>query len=105
LKQVTTDTKSAVEFDFFEEGTAMGILMERQGDKIMISFETTPGSGEKFQFLPNTGIPVTSDEFIGEWLQFVLVVLDALVDLQPDIVNDESYQEYPTRLYNIESSK
>ncbi len=94
-----------MEFDFFEQGTALGMLMDRQGDKITIRFETTPGSGEKFQFLPDTGIPVTSDEFIGQWLQFVLVVLDALVDLQPDIVNDESYQEYPTRLYNIDSSK
>lgn len=28
LKQLTTDTKSPVEFDFFEEGTAVGILME-----------------------------------------------------------------------------
>jgi hypothetical protein len=105
LKQLTTDTKSPVEFDFFEQGTAVGMLMERQGDKITIRFEITPGSGEKFQFLPDTGIPVTSDEFIGQWLQFVRFVLDALVDLQPDIVNDESYQEYRTRLDIIKSSK
>ena len=105
LEQLTTDTESPVEFDFFEQGTDVGMLMERQGTQITLRFETAPGSGQRFKFLPDTKIPVLADEFLEQWLQFVRAVLDALVNLQPDLVNDESYHKYRSQLDVVESRK
>ncbi len=105
LEKLTTDTESPVEFDFFEQGTDVGMLMERQGTQITVRFETAPGSGQRFKFLPDTRIPVPADEFIGQWLQFIRSVLDALVNLQPALVNDESYQKYRSQLDVVESRK
>lgn len=104
LEQLTTDTESPVEFDFFEQGTDVGMLMERQGTQITVRFETAPGSGQRFKFLPDTKIPVLADEFLEQWLQFVRAVLDALVDLQPDLINDKSYLEYCSQLDVVDSS-
>jgi hypothetical protein len=103
LERLTTNTESPVEFDFFEQGTDVGMLMERREDKITICFETAPGSGQRFKFLPDDRIPVPANEFLEQWLQFIRSVLDALVKLQPELVNDESYQKYRTRLDIVES--
>lgn len=105
LEKLTTDTESPVEFYFFEQGTEVGMWMERQGDQITVRFETATGSGEIYKFLPDTKIPVLADEFLDQWLQFVRAVLDALVNLQPDLVNDESYHTYRSQLDVVESRK
>jgi hypothetical protein len=105
LEKLTTDTESPVEFDFFEQGTVVLMWMERQGTQITVRFETAPGSGQRFKFLPATKIPVLADEFLEQWLQFVRAVLDALVKLQPDLVNDESYHKYRSQLDVVESRK
>lgn len=105
LEQLTTDTESPVEFYFFEQGTDVGMWMERQGTQITVRFETESGSAERFKFLPDTKIPVLADEFLEQWLQFVRAVLDALVNLQPDLVNDESYHKYRSQLNVVESRK
>ena len=105
LEKLTTDTESPVEFDFFEQGTVVLMWMERQGTQITVRFETAPGSGQRFKFLPDTKIPVLADEFLEQWLQFVRAVLDALVNLKPDLVNDESYHTYRSQLDVVESRK
>jgi hypothetical protein len=103
LEQLTTDTESPVEFNFFEQGTAVVMWMERQGTEITVRFEPAPGAGQAFMYLPDTKIPVLADEFLDQWLQFVRAVLDALVNLQPDLVNDESYHQYRSQLDVVES--
>ena len=103
LEKLTKDTDSPVEFDFFEQGTDVGMLMERQGNIIKVHFETAPGSGIRFQFLPETNIPVSANEFLREWIKFIRAVLNALVELQPKLVSDTSYQQYRTQLDLVES--
>lgn len=56
LSQLTKDTHSPVEFDFFEQGTDVGMFIERQGDTIKVRFETSGASAIRFQFLPDTSI-------------------------------------------------
>jgi hypothetical protein len=102
LEKLTIDTESQVEFDFFEQGTDVGIIIERQGDKIQIRFDISPGSSPNFQFLPESKFTVPAEEFIEQWLRFIRAILNALVDLQPELLNDKSYQEYYTRLNNID---
>lgn len=102
LEKLTKDTHSPVEFDFFEQGTDVGMLMERQGDIIKVRFETTEASAMKFQFLPDTNILVSAWEFLGQWLQFIRAVLDAIVELQPELVLDESYKQYTMHLTAVE---
>ncbi|BAZ16003.1 hypothetical protein NIES4071_78760 [Calothrix sp. NIES-4071] len=102
LEKLTKDTHSPVEFDFFEQGTDVGMLMERQGDLVKVRFEITEASAMKFQFLPNTNILVSVWEFLGQWLQFIKAILDAMVELQPELMKDESYKEYITHLRAVE---
>ena len=104
LEKLTKDTDSPVEFDFFEQGTDVGMLMERQGNTISIRFETAPGSGIRFQSLPDISMPVPANEFIEQWLRLIRAVLSAIVELQPELIKDKSYQEYCTRLDLVESS-
>lgn len=102
LSKLTKDTHSPVEFDFFEQGADVGMFMERQGDTIKVRFETSGASAMRFQFLPDTSILVSAWEFLGQWLQFITTILDALVELQPELVLDESYKEYVTYLKVVE---
>jgi hypothetical protein len=102
LSQLTKDTHSPVEFDFFEQGTDVGMFMERQGNTIKVRFETSGASAMRFQFLPDTSISVSAWEFLAQWLQFIKTIIDALVELQPELVLDESYKEYVTSLKVVE---
>lgn len=103
LEKLTKNTVSPVEFDFFEQGTDVGMLLERQADIIKVHFETGPGSNMQFKFLPNTNILVPANKFLEQWLRFIRAILDALVKLQPQLVNDESYKEYIIHLEVIEA--
>ncbi|MEQ8999790.1 MAG: hypothetical protein RID53_25175 [Coleofasciculus sp. B1-GNL1-01] len=103
LTKLTKDTNHALEIDFFEQGTDVGMLMERQDNVIQIRFETAPGSGMRFKFLPDTYIPVQANQFLEQWLQFIRAVLKALLELQPELLSDESYQQYCTQLELVES--
>jgi hypothetical protein len=77
--------------------------MERQGTEITVRFEPGSDAGQRFMYLPDTKIPVLADDFLDQWLQFIRAVLDALVNLQPDLVNDESYHQYRSQLDVVES--
>lgn len=63
---------------------------------------TSGASAMRFQFLPDTSISVSAWEFLGQWLQFIKTILDALVELQPELVFDESYKEYVASLKVVE---
>ena len=50
-------------------------------------------------------ISVLADEFLAQWLEFIRAIMDALVELQPDLANDGSYQKYRSQLDVVASRK
>jgi hypothetical protein len=98
LESLTSDTVSLVVLDFFEQGTDIAFLLERHGETITLRFEKGLSVGYQFRGLPDTSFALSAITFLAEWIHFAEAILDALVALQPDIVNDESYRQYSARL-------
>jgi len=103
LEALTSDTDSPVELHFFEQGTDLSFWLERHANTISIRFGKGPSVGKRFADLPEATFSVPANVFLDEWIRFVQAVLDALLALQPDLANDESYQEYRNRLLNLRS--
>jgi hypothetical protein len=104
LERLTVDTPSPVVLDFFEQGTDLAFLLERQGEIISLRFEKGRSVGAQFKKLPDTPFQLSATSFLSEWVRFARAVLDALVNLHPDIVKDDSYRQCIARLSAAESS-
>jgi hypothetical protein len=98
LQKLHSENRSPVELYFFEQGTDLILLLERQEDAINIHFQKGLATGQRFTYLPDSGFSVLADLFLKEWIQFTQVVLDALVSLEPGLTDEEGYQEYRARL-------
>ena len=101
---LTSDTDAPVELYFFEQGTDLALLLERHANTISIRFTKGPSVGRRFVDLPETTFSVPAKVFLTEWSGFAQAALDALLDLQPDLASDESYQEYRNRLLALQSA-
>jgi hypothetical protein len=84
----------SVELDMFAQGTDVGIAMRRQGDEILMRFETAPGSGEPYQLLDDEELAVSAPVFLLQWQRFVLAILDAMSKTDPSACEDESFIAY-----------
>ena len=103
LITLTKNTDQPVELDFFEQGSDIGILMQRLDDQIIISFDTAPASGTRFKFLPDVPLAVPADQFYRQWLHFTRAILNSLTEMNPELANDESCQKYFSQLTYLES--
>lgn len=101
LETLTSETASPVELYFFEQGTDLTLWIERHLDIISLSFEKGPAVGKRFTDLTEERFSVPSHVFLSEWIRFAQSVLELLSNFQPDIANDESYQEYRNRLMSL----
>jgi hypothetical protein len=102
LEALLLNTDSPVELYFAEQGTDLKFLLERQADTISIRFVKGLTVGWEFESLPESVFSVSANVFLSEWVRFAQAVLDALVALQPDLTNDQSYQEYRNRLLALQ---
>jgi hypothetical protein len=98
LEALKKDTNSPVEFDFFEQGTVLGMWMERQGKFIDIKFEIAPGTSINHAHMPQEYISVPAHEFLSEWTNFTKNILKVLLQIQPELANDDSYIKYSNRI-------
>jgi hypothetical protein len=105
LEALMANTDSPVELRFFEQGTELSFWMERQADKINIRLVDELIDGKRSTELPTSVFSVPANVFLNEWVRFVNAVLDALVALQPDLTDDQSYQEYRDRLLALERAR
>lgn len=105
LEALTSDTDAPVELYFFEQGTDLTFLLERHANKVSIRFIKGPSVGRRFVDLPEETYSVPANEFLDEWIKFAQAVLDELLALQPDLVSDESYQEYHNRLLTLRRAR
>lgn len=103
LEALTTKTKVPVKLHFYEQGTDLTFLLERQEDTIFIRFVKGPSVGKQFVNLPETTFSVHADLFLHEWVYFVRAVLKALITLQPELETEESYQQYLKRIIVIQN--
>lgn len=103
LETLTSDTRSPVGLYFFEQGTDLTFWLERLADTINIRFAPGPYAGSQFINLPRSVFPISANVFLSEWVRFAQAALDALVELQPGLTEDESYKEYRGRLQAINS--
>jgi hypothetical protein len=103
LESLTQETQTPAKIYFYEQGTDITLLLLRAGTTITIELVKGPSVGKQFAQLPDTPLSVWADMFLKEWVQFLQTVLNALVALQPELVNDESYQEYFDRLVCLEA--
>jgi len=103
LESLASVTDSPVELRFFEQGTDVTFWLERLADTINVRFTTGPSVGGRFINLPKSAFQVPANAFLNEWVRFAQATLDALVDLQPDLADDESYKEYRGRLLALDS--
>jgi hypothetical protein len=104
LETLKANTDSPAELHLFEQGTDLIFWLERQADTISIRMEKGPSVGSRFADLPESVFSVPANVFLKEWIRFTKAVLDALVELQPDLTGDESYQEYRNRLLAVEKA-
>ena len=103
LEALSTNTDSPVELHFFEQGTDLIFWLERQADTISIRFVKGPSVGRRFADLPESLHSIPANIFLNEWVRFANAVLDALVELQPDLTGDQSYLEYRDRLQALKT--
>ena len=103
LEQLTTETQTPVELYFFEQGTDLMFLLQRQGEIISLWIEKKSSVGVRFANIPNRVVSISATDFLKEWIQFIKAVLNSLLDLDPTLMNDESYQMYLKRLFQIQS--
>lgn len=90
-----------VDLDFFEEGTSMGMHMSRDGDDVVIHFETAPGTGPHLRALPARPLRVRARAFLTAWTDFVLAVLAAIAREEPGIEVEESFVRYRGRIEEV----
>ena len=105
LEALTSDTTAPVELYFFEQGTDLTFWLERHANAISIRLAKGQSVGKRFADLPEATFSVPANVFLDEWIRFAQAVLDALLALQPDLANDESYQEYRDRLLSLQSAR
>jgi hypothetical protein len=104
LEALTANTDSPVELRFFEQGTELSFWMERQADSINFRIVDELIDGKRSTELPVSVLPIQANVFLNEWVRFANAVLDALVELQPDLTGDQSYLEYRDRLLALEKA-
>lgn len=99
LQTLTVNTDSPARLYFFEQGTELSFWVERQADTINIRLVDELRGGDRRETeLPASVQSVPANVFLDEWIRFTRAVLDALVRLQPNLTDDQSYQEYRDRL-------
>lgn len=101
LEHLTSEKESPIELDFFEEGTALCWILERSDEVISVRLIKGSDAGTPYKDLPDKTFWVEANLFLSEWIYFIKVVLVALTELQPNLIEEESYQEYTTRLTNL----
>ncbi len=101
LEHLTTETELPTELDFFEQGTDLCWKLKRDGDKISVRFIKGSEAGMPYRNLPDETIWLDAQVFITEWSNFIQAVLIALAELEPNLIEEESYQEYKSRLKSL----
>jgi hypothetical protein len=101
LETLEENTDTPVMFHFFEQGTALGMLMERQGSYIDVRFEMAPGTSINHIHMPQTNSSVPAHEFLSEWAQLMKDILKDLLQLQPELASDDSYVKYFNRINSV----
>jgi hypothetical protein len=104
LEALMANTDSPVELYFAEQGTDLKFRLERQADTISIRMEKGLSAGSRFANLPESVFSVPANVFLKEWVRFTKAVLDALVELQPDLAGEDSCQKYRDRLLALEKA-
>jgi len=93
LKRLTQRGATA-ELFFFEQGTDVRLLFERQDGTIRIQVEKGQYAGRQFLAIPHTPFVVPARAFLKAWGAFAHAVLDTLKQSEPGLVNDKSFQKY-----------
>lgn len=101
LEHLATETQSQIELDFFEQGTDLCWKLERDGDKISVRFIKGSEAGVPYRNLPDETFWLDAHVFITEWSNFIQSLLIVLTELQPNLIKEESYQEYICLLKNL----
>lgn len=94
LMSLTMEQEAPTELYFYEEGTDLNLLLERKADTITI--RAIPGLmvGKQFKNLPESALSVPAEMFLEEWRDFLTVILEGLIEFNPALEKDRSYQEY-----------
>jgi hypothetical protein len=98
LETLEESTDTPVMFHFFEQGTALGMWMDRQGSYINVRFEMAPGTSINHIHMPQANSSVPAHEFLSEWAQLMKDIFKDLLQLQPELASDDSYVKYSNRI-------
>jgi hypothetical protein len=98
LKTLAADTELPVELHFYEQGTDLKLLLQRKINAISVDFVKGTETGQLYQSVPEETLSVPADMFLQEWSKFLHAVLEALLEFNPTLQDEESYQEYQASL-------
>jgi hypothetical protein len=87
---------------FYEQGTDMTLSLQLVAGTLIIRFSTGPTASPRLVSLAGQSCSVTIDQFIHEWVRFLSAVLDALLELHPDLSRDSAYQDYRASLVSVQ---
>jgi hypothetical protein len=103
LEALEKETNSPCELDFFEQGTVLGMWMERQGEYISVRFDIAPGTSLNHAHMPQENVLVPAHEFLSEWAKFIQDILQAILQIQPELAEEESFITYSSRINAVSS--
>jgi hypothetical protein len=103
LEALEKETNNPYELDFFEQGTVLRMWMERQGEYISVRFDIAPGTSLNHAHMPQENILVPAHEFLSEWAKFTQDILQAILQIQPELAEEDSFITYSSRINAVSS--
>jgi hypothetical protein len=103
LETLEKNENIPVMFYFFEEGTMLKMWMERQGEYISVRFDIAPGTSLNHAHMPQEDVLVPAHEFLSEWAKFIQDILQAILQIQPELAEEESFITYSSRINAVSS--
>ena len=104
LSALGKNTQEAVELYFYEQGTDLRFLLERNSSEIRMKIERGSEASPIYDSIPQTQYTVSAHTFLAQWLRFLRDILDALAKMQPRLIYEAGYISYMRQLEVIEAA-